>query len=257
MNERVGKLVLRPMPPNFAIPEDFKPFDWRGDFWNYERNLPHWRQPGVTYFITFRLNDSLPREVVEAAKREKQAWNERLARQPQPNELLQEDYVAWQRRTWRKMESVMDQCHGSCLLRQPEFRRIVTDALLFFENERCTLHGFVIMPNHVHLAARALGDWQIEDVLKSWKGFTSREINKLTERKGQLWQEDNWNRIIRDKAQWLKVMRYIANNPAKANLRESEFTSWFAERCCNVERVFQPVLQEPPPAALYPEDEPW
>ncbi|MCE2692854.1 MAG: hypothetical protein LW645_01085 [Verrucomicrobiaceae bacterium] len=58
------------MPPNFAIPEDFKPFDWRGDFWNYERNLPHWRQPGVTYFITFRLNDSLPREVVEAAKRE-------------------------------------------------------------------------------------------------------------------------------------------------------------------------------------------
>ena len=89
MNERVGKLVLRPMPPNFAIPEDFKPFDWRGDFWNYERNLPHWRQPGVTYFITFRLNDSLPREVVEAAKREKQAWNERLARQPQPDELLQ------------------------------------------------------------------------------------------------------------------------------------------------------------------------
>ena len=73
MNERVGKLVLRPMPPNFAIPEDFKPFDWRGDFWNYERNLPHWRQPGVTYFITFRLNDSLPREVLEAAKREKQA----------------------------------------------------------------------------------------------------------------------------------------------------------------------------------------
>ena len=90
----------------------------------------------------------------------------------------------------------MDQCHGSSLLRQPSIRRIVTDALLFFENERSTLHGFVLMPNHVHLAARALGDWQIEDVLKSWKGFTSREINKLTGQKGQLWQEDNWNRVI-------------------------------------------------------------
>jgi REP element-mobilizing transposase RayT len=102
-----------------------------------------------------------------------------------------------------------------------------------------------------------LSAWQIEDVLKSWKGFTSREINQALGQKGQLWQEDNWNRVIRDEAHWLKVMRYIANNPAKANLRESEFTTWFAERCRNVERVFQPVLQEPPPAALYPEDEPW
>lgn len=241
------------MPPDFAIPEDFKPFDWRGDFWNYERNLPHWRQPGVTYFITFRLNDSLPREVVETAKREKQAWDLRLARQTPPDVLLQEEYAAWQRRTWRKMESVMDQCHGSCLLRQPELRRIVADALLFFENERSAMDGFVIMPNHVHLAARALGGYQIEDVLKSWKGFTSREINKLTGQKGQLWQEDSGNRIIRDEAHWLKVMRYIANNPAKAQLSAGTFTTWFA----TVERVFQPVLQEPPPAQMYPEDEPW
>lgn len=155
------------------------------------------------------------------------------------------------------MESVIDACHGSCLFRQPALRRIVADALLFFENERSAMHGFVIMPNHVHLAAQALGDYQIQDVLKSWKGFTSREINQLTGQKGQLWQEDNWNRIIRDEAHWMKVMRYIANNPAKAQLSAGTFTTWFAERCLTVERVFQPVLQEPPPTATYPEDEPW
>ncbi len=245
------------MPPDFVIPEGFKPFNWRGDFWNYERNLPHWRQPGVTYFITFRLNDSLPREVVEASKKEKQAWDLRLARSLQSDDLLQEEYAAWQRRTWCKMESVMDQCHGACLLRQAALRRLVADALLFFENQRSAMHGFVIMPNHVHLAVRALGDYLIEDVLKSWKGFTSREMNKITGQKGQLWQEDNWNRIIRDEAHWMKVMRYIANNPAKAHLNEGAFTTWFAERCIAVERVFQPVLQEPPPAAMHPEDEPW
>jgi len=26
----------------------------------FERKLPHWRQPGVTYFVTFRLSDPLP-----------------------------------------------------------------------------------------------------------------------------------------------------------------------------------------------------
>ncbi|GEP42131.1 transposase [Brevifollis gellanilyticus] len=244
------------MPPDFIIPEDFKPFKWQGDFWNYERNLPHWRQPGVTFFITFRLNDSLPREVVQEAQMEKEAWERRIAQQEVPDEHMQEEYAAWQRRTWRKMESVMDQCHGACLLRDPAIRQIVADALMFFENERSSMHGFVIMPNHVHLAARALAEWQIEDVLKSWKGFTAREMNKKLGQKGQLWQEDSWNRIIRDETHWLKVMRYIASNPAKANLHDGTFTAWFAERTLNVERVFQPVLKEEPPI-FHPEDEPW
>lgn len=244
------------MTPDFTIPEDFQCFNWRGDFWNYERNLPHWRQPDVTYFITFRLNDSLPREIVEEAKREKDAWDRRLVQPVAPDELLQEEFAAWQRRTWRKIEAVMDECHGSCILRQPDIRQIVADALLFFEGQRSSMHGFVIMPNHVHLAVRAVGGYQIEEVLKSWKGFTSREINKRLGQNGQQWQEDSWNRIIRDEAHWMKVMRYIADNPTQANLREGEFTTWLAARAV-VERVFQPVLKEPPPPSLSPENEPW
>ena len=135
---------------NFTIPEDFKPFDWRGDFWNYERNLPHWRQPGVTYFITFRLNDSLPAEVVEQAKREREEWEQRILEHHNLiPESLQEDYIAWQRRTWRKMEAVMDECHGSCILRQPEIRQIVANALLFFEGQRRALKAGVNGDNKI------------------------------------------------------------------------------------------------------------
>jgi hypothetical protein len=39
----------------------------------YRRNLPHWIPSGAMYFITFRLTNSLPREVI----RELQAWRER------------------------------------------------------------------------------------------------------------------------------------------------------------------------------------
>lgn len=243
---------------NLTIPEEFKPFDWQGDSWNYERNLPHWRKPGVTYFVTFRLNDSLPREAVEQAQREREAWEQRILEHHNLlPESLQEDYTAWLRHTWRKMEAVMDACHGACILRQPDIRKIVADALLFFEGLRSSMHGFVIMPNHIHLAVVALGDYQIEELLKSWKGFSSREINKALGRKGQLWQEDSWNRIIRDEQHWMRVMRYILKNPEKAKLHDGEFTLWQAARTLHVERVFQPVLREAPSPSPRPQDEPW
>jgi len=239
------------MSLDFIIPEDFKAFDCRGQFWNYERNLPHWRQPGTTYFLTFRLNDSLPQEVIEEVQREREFWEKQLISQSEPDKAIQDEYAAWQRRTWHKMESVMDQCHGSCVLRNPEIRQIVANALLFFEGERSKMYGFVIMPNHVHLAAMAMGNFQIEEVLKSWKGFSSRAINKALDQKGTLWQGDNWNRIIRNEAHWQRVMRYIFRNPEKARLREDEFTTWFATSA--VERVFQPVVRENSGS----EDEPW
>ena len=30
----------------------------------YYRNLPHWRQPGATYFVTFRQSDSIPKAII-------------------------------------------------------------------------------------------------------------------------------------------------------------------------------------------------
>ncbi|MCC7337107.1 MAG: hypothetical protein IT422_18600 [Pirellulaceae bacterium] len=38
------------------------------------RFLPHWFQPGVATFITFRTADSMPREVVEKWRAELRAW---------------------------------------------------------------------------------------------------------------------------------------------------------------------------------------
>jgi len=214
-----------------SVPPDFQSFDPRGEFWNYERNLPHWRQPGVTYFVTFSLSDSLPVAVVNQIKRERDEW-ERLIAQHEGRllEELQINYASWQRRSWVAAERVMDESHGSCLLRDPAIREIVSKALMFFEGDRSSMHAFVVMPNHVHAAVQSLGEWQIEEVLKSWKGFTARVINESNGGSGELWQGDNWNRIIRDEDHWRQVVRYILRNPEKAKLREGEFTVWQAER---------------------------
>ena len=52
----------------------FEFFDSEADFRVYRRNLPHWRQAGVTYFVTFHLADSLPIQKLAILKEEKKRW---------------------------------------------------------------------------------------------------------------------------------------------------------------------------------------
>ncbi|OYW29433.1 MAG: hypothetical protein B7Z47_04810, partial [Chthoniobacter sp. 12-60-6] len=39
-------------------------------------NLPHWQQPGAAYFITFRMADSLPGEMLRGLDLERRRWKE-------------------------------------------------------------------------------------------------------------------------------------------------------------------------------------
>src|SRR4051812_41164195 len=52
----------------------FELFDPAGDVRISEANLPHWYQPGVTYFVTFRTEDSLPKEVADRWRRRRDDW---------------------------------------------------------------------------------------------------------------------------------------------------------------------------------------
>ena len=43
----------------------FELFDPQGDLRITASNLPHWYQPAVTYFVTWRIEDSSPQEVAD------------------------------------------------------------------------------------------------------------------------------------------------------------------------------------------------
>ena len=43
----------------------------------YERNMPHWRQDGATYFVTFRPGDSLPENRLHELSGLKAEWESR------------------------------------------------------------------------------------------------------------------------------------------------------------------------------------
>lgn len=216
------------------IPSNFHGLDHSKALHIRERNLPHWRQDGATYFITYRLADSIPRAVLDEIEQEADRWRERAEREERncggrlPQAFVAE-WETFQRRRLIKIETIMDAGHGECLLADSVSRSVVAEALLFFNNQRYTLHAFAIMPNHVHLSVTPHTGWELGKLLQSWKGFTSRQINQRLGRQGTLWQRDSFDRIIRHEEHFVKVVRYIAANPIKANLAPESYTLWLGD----------------------------
>src|SRR5438132_1504443 len=59
--------------PKTPIP--FRGFEERAEVKIYDHGiLPHWRLAGCTYFVTFRLADSLPTHVLQELEKEKSQW---------------------------------------------------------------------------------------------------------------------------------------------------------------------------------------
>ena len=127
------------------------------------------------------------------------------------------------------IERWLDAAYGACLLRNPGCARIVAETLRHFEGERVVMLSFVVMPNHVHALFAQNPDWPLEKLIQSWKRYTTREINKLLERAGNLWQRDYFDRLVRDEKHFANCVRYIRRNPEKARLPRNEFILWESE----------------------------
>ncbi|MES2995509.1 MAG: class I tRNA ligase family protein [Verrucomicrobiota bacterium] len=181
--------------------------------------LPHWQQGESACFVTWRLDDSLPKETLDRWSEERGAW---LSGNPEPwSEETERDY---HRLFSDRLDEWLDSGSGSCVLKTPEIRGIVSKALTHFDGGRYHLHSFVVMPNHVHVLFSPMGGHSLADILHSWKSFTAKAIAKLTGGEGRFWQPDYYDRLIRGGRHFAKVVEYIAGNPVKARLGKDDFT---------------------------------
>ena len=199
----------------------FNPY---ADIRHTESRLPHWQQSGATYFVTFRLADSIPSHVLGQWQEEREAWL-RVHPEPWNHEIELEHH----RRFSGALERWLDEGHGACLLRRHDCAEIVAETLRHFEGERVVMISFAVMPNHVHALFVQNSEWPLERLIRSWKGFTAREVNKLLGRSGSFWQRDYFDRLVRDEKHFANCVRYIRRNPEKANLRRDEFFLWECE----------------------------
>lgn len=103
------------------------------------------------------------------------------------------------------------------MLRDHRAAAVVEENWLHLDGKAYRLLAWVVMPNHVHLLVEV---WKTPQsrLVKDWKGFSARRINQVLGRRGQVWQDDYWDRYIRDEAHYRKVVHYIEVNPVKAGL---------------------------------------
>ena len=177
-----------------------------------KRNLPHWEHPGVAVFVTFRLGDSIPAERIVALNEELEVWRND---QPDLDRDAMERTIADRRR--ERLESLLDECMGSCVLALEGNRRLVEEALHYYDGKRIALYGYVVMPNHVHILFMPLGNETIKGVIRDLKHYVSGILASAKTWAGDFWQREYWDTFIRDERHFARVLAYIrGNNPAIA-----------------------------------------
>ncbi len=95
--------------------------------WHFRGYLPHFDGGEIAQSVTFRLADSLPRNVLER-------WDLELSH------LVGKDLDVERR---RRMEHYLDQGVGSAWLKDPSVAKIVEDALLYFDGLRYKLPAWL------------------------------------------------------------------------------------------------------------------
>lgn len=207
----------RDPPPGFQGLHPDKPITF------YVRHLPHWRQDGASYFVTFRLADSLPQSKLAELDAIRREWERK-----HPSPRTEKDWDEYTQVVTQQIERALDQGFGECWLRDPELAGKLVGSLRYFDEERYELGCFVVMPNHVHAIMRPLAPAQfpLEKLLQSVKRDSSAGINKALERSGTLWQDESYDRIIRDEEHLYRCIQYIGRNPTNAGLNANEFVLW-------------------------------
>ncbi|MBU2447197.1 MAG: hypothetical protein KJ666_16715, partial [Bacteroidetes bacterium] len=116
----------------------------------YRRNLPHYQPPGYTFFVTYRLNGSLPVEVIKRLKEEKEKALKVIAGYDDVK-VREEKYKTYKSQYFGKFDKILDgsSC-GPKWLQEENIAQIVKNAIHYYDEKTYSLICYTIMPNHVH-----------------------------------------------------------------------------------------------------------
>ena len=185
--------------------------------------LPHLEFPESTYFLTFRLDGTLPQNVLTGLREERDQIRKFSANK---NEKLNK--AEMQRLKYlesKKIQEYLDKGIGECWLRQPSIATIVKGAFEHFDNAKYMSHAWCIMPNHVHWLLTPIKtdqngklDSLLIQIVQGFKSFTAHQANKLLKRSGAFWSREYYDHLIRSSEEFARLVIYTIENPVKAGL---------------------------------------
>lgn len=210
----------------------------------YRRYLPHFQPEAATLFVTFRLEGSLPLEVIERWTRERRSAERSRDTEHAASRLVDH------RRRFAEMEELLHKAvSGPQWLKDPEIAKLVSDSLHHRDGKVYRLDCYCIMPNHVHIVFAPLprvaqaaslrevispkkvqapgspgqfisqaADHSMASILHSLKSYTAQQANRVLDRTGQFWEHESYDRAVRNELEWARTIAYVINNPVKAGL---------------------------------------
>ena len=170
--------------------------------WYKNGRLPHFDGGEVAQFLTFRLEDSLPAEVLDKLRSHL--------------DFLPEDKRAACLR--RNCERVLDKGLGACWLNRRDIAKVVQDCITFGHRKSYVLHSWAIMPNHVHLLLTPMKTHSLPVIVKSIKSYSGKMCNRILDVNGAFWQENYFDRFARNARHYEAIKSYIEWNPVAAKL---------------------------------------
>ncbi len=219
----------------------------------YERNLPHFQPSGYSFFVTFRLTETLPAEVIKNYKEIKKKRIETIAGYDNPT-VRREKYQEFQIEYFKLYDDYMDKCiSGHQWLKDNKLADIVKGSLHYRDGKEYDLISYTIMSNHVHLvfipyeksvsletersaspvscSAQLYTElppdktsdftespYRVTKILQDMKKFTAGECNKVLNRSGKFWHHESYDHVVRNSDELKRIVNYVLNNPVKAGL---------------------------------------
>jgi len=117
--------------------------------------------------------------------------------------------------TWRLYKSQKNLSADEC--------DIIVSTLRHFEGQRFELFAYVVMSDHVHVLTKPYDGHFLHEIVHSWKSYSAYRLQRDCGRQGRIWQEEYFDRIMRDEPEFLEKAQYNLNNPLKINQQIDEY----------------------------------
>lgn len=177
--------------------------------------------PSPIAFLTFRLHGTVPATIGRELKADLR----------QAQEAGTEHHRA-QKRFFAKFDAVLDRAPiGPQYFKNEKIAEALAGEIMMLEETGFVLHGFAILPNHVHIVLHlpetsGLSFAKAIDLLHLRTGTNCRRlVHPKLPPEAEFWQVGWFNYEVQDEAELTRVLAYVRGNARQAGLAQ-RFQEW-------------------------------